>query len=209
MIANPTAVNSLYALGALIGIEGAMLEAYAAQDMHGGVDDGWPNGSLWQSEGRALYALVRALGAERVVELGTWHGCSASHIAQALADAGQGGMLDSVDIWTEAGDRIPDDLRPVIRFHHTDMCAWALEQAVAGADYDLIYEDGEHDTLSVAQVWALAERLLRPGGVIVSHDALHSAVGAAVRAGIEASGLTPVYVQLGGSDCGMAIWRRD
>ena len=209
MIGIQAAVNSLYELGREIGIEGAMLEAYAAQDMHGGVDAGWPNGSLWQSEGRALYALVRALGAERVAEFGTWHGCSASHIAQALADAGQGGTLDAVDSWIGAGDRIPDNLRPFIRFHHTDMCAWALEQAVAGADYDLIYEDGEHDTPSVAQIWALAERLLRPGGVIVSHDALHSAAGAAVRAGIEASGLTPVYVQLGGSDCGMAIWRRD
>ena len=74
MIATPTAVNSLYALGALIGIEGAMLEAYAAQDMHGGVDDRWPNGSLWQSEGRALYALVRALGAQIVTDDEGQHG---------------------------------------------------------------------------------------------------------------------------------------
>lgn len=209
MNAAPALLGNLYELGAVIDVEGAIIEAYAAQDAHGGVDTGWPNGSLWQAEGRALYALVRALNADRVLELGTWHGCSATHIAQALVDAGRGGTLDAVDIWAGAGDRVPDTLRPAIRFHHADMVAWALDQAIAGRCYDLIYEDGEHDSESVAEIWALAERLLCPGGVIVSHDALHTGVGAVVRAAIESSGLTPVYLQLGSSDCGLAVWRAD
>lgn len=48
-------IGSLYELGVAIGIEGAMLESYAAQDKHGGYPHEWPTGSLWEAEGQALY----------------------------------------------------------------------------------------------------------------------------------------------------------
>jgi predicted O-methyltransferase YrrM len=209
--ATQTVVSSLYALGAEIGIEGAMLEAYAAQDQIGGVDTGWYNGSLWSAEGKALYALARALNVNRAVEFGTWRGCSAAHIAQALHDAhrAEPGFMECVDIWEEAGGDIPAGLRPYIRMTFLGMCEFAQEAAAGGAQYDLIFEDGPHDADSVGMIWTLAPTLLMPGGVIVSHDALHASAGPHVRAGIAASGLTPVYLSAGGSDCGLAVWRRD
>ena len=209
MIATPTAVNSLYALGALIGIEGAMLESYAAQDKHGGYPHEWPTGSLWKAEGQVLYALTRALNVNRAVEFGTWRGCSAAHIAQALHDAhrDEPGTLEAVDIWEGSGDLIPAELRPYILLVHMDMCEFAAEMVERSVQFDLIFEDGPHDADSVGFVWSRARKLLRPGGVIVSHDALHATAGPHIRRGIEASGLTPVFVSLGGSDCGLAVWR--
>ena len=209
MTATQTVVGSFYELGVAIGIEGAMLEAYAAQDKHTGVDGGWYTGSLWTAEGRALYALTRALNVHRAVEFGTWRGCSATHIAQALADARQDeyGVLECVDVWEGAGGDVPAELRPYIMNIHVDMCDFAEEAVEIGAKYDLIFEDGPHDAGTVGFVWARAKDLLMPGGVIVSHDALHDTAGRHVRAGIEAAGITPVYVSIGGSDCGLAVWR--
>jgi predicted O-methyltransferase YrrM len=202
-------VGSLYELGREIGIEGSMLEAYAAQDQIGGVDTGWYNGSLWSAEGKVLYALARALNVQRAVEFGTWRGCSATHIAQALADAprAERGLLECVDIWEGAGGDIPDALRPYIRQTFLGMVEFAIDAAKGGAQYELIFEDGPHDAESVSAIWTLAPTLLMPGGVIVSHDALHDSAGPHVRAGIEAAGFAPVYVSVGGSDCGLAVWR--
>lgn len=211
MTATQTVLGSLYELGAAIGIEGAMLEAYAAQDQIGGVDTGWYTGSLWSGEGKALYALARALNVNRAVEFGTWRGCSAAHIARALADAHRDdyGVLECVDVWEGAGADVPAELRPYILNIHVDMCGFAEEAVEIGAKYELIFEDGPHDAESVSTIWTLAPTLLMPGGVIVSHDALHQTAGPHVRAGIAASGLTPVYLSVGGSDCGLAVWRRD
>ena len=61
---------------------------------------------------------MRALGAERVVELGTWHGCSASHIAQALA------RLNVVV------DVSPEELREVVE--QSLLLARAAQQETAG-----------------------------------------------------------------------------
>jgi predicted O-methyltransferase YrrM len=204
-------VGSLTELGAALGMDGAALEAYAAQDQIGGVDTGWYCGSLWSAEGKVLYALARALNVQRAVEFGTWRGCSAAHIAQALADArrDEPGYLECVDVWESAGADIPDGLRPFIRMTFVDMCDYAAVAAEYGTQYELIFEDGPHDSASVQFIWERARDLLVPGGVIVSHDALHDTAGPHVRAGIEASGITPVYVSVGGSDCGLAVWRRD
>jgi predicted O-methyltransferase YrrM len=204
-------VGSLTELGAALGMDGAALEAYAAQDQIGGVDTGWYCGSLWSAEGKVLYALARALNVQRAVEFGTWRGCSAAHIAQALADAkrDEPGYLECVDIWESAGADIPDALRPYIRQTFLDMCDYTANAAEYGARYELIFEDGPHDEGTVQFVWERAHDLLVPGGVIISHDALHDTAGPHIRAGIEASGITPVYVSVGGSDCGLAVWRRD
>lgn len=204
-------IGSLYELGVAIGIEGAMLESYGAQDGHGGWPESWPCGSLWEAEGQALYALATALRVDRALEFGTWHGCSAAHIAQALHDAhrDEPGTLEAVDIWEGSGDLIPAELRPYILLVHMDMCEFAAEMVERSVQFDLIFEDGPHDADSVGFVWSRARKLLRPGGVIVSHDALHATAGPHIRRGIEASGLTPVFVSLGGSDCGLAVWRAD
>lgn len=194
---------------------------YAPQDPHGGYhadyDDGFPTGSLWRVEGQALYAMVRTLKPAKVLELGTWHGASATHILQALHDNGMG-ALDCVDSRAYGditiGDMIPDELRYRLTIHAADIGDFI--QTAPDASYDLIFEDGMHDADQVERVWRAAKRLLRIGGMIVSHDAMHAIAGEAVREGITRAGYEDtmgygngvLYTLIAPADCGFAVWRK-
>lgn len=190
---------------------------FAAQDPHGGYhadyDDGFPSGSLWRVEGQFLYALIRALKPQNVLELGTWHGASATHILQGIKDIG-GGMLDCVDNRAYGdiviGNMIPDDLRPFATMHPT-----SLEEAIAIAleekyTYDFIFEDAMHTVEQVELVWSAADRLLNPGGMIISHDAMHPIAGPVIREGIARAGYADEarMVLIEPADCGFAVWRK-
>jgi predicted O-methyltransferase YrrM len=206
-----------YALNHISHVFGILTPAdvipYAAQDLHGGYnaayDDGFPSGSLWRVEGQALYAIIRALKPQNVLELGTWHGASATHILQALHD-NNGGHLDCVDSRAYGdiaiGDMIPDTLRSRVTIHQT-----TFEQHLAtlkANSYDFIFEDGMHDAPQVAFLWGEAKRLLKPGGMIVSHDAMHAIAGPAVREGIAQAGYGTLNVLIAPADCGFAVWRK-
>jgi predicted O-methyltransferase YrrM len=195
------------------GLDAFALTAYAAEDAHTGWDHGegdWPTGSLWRVEGQVLYALVRALKPTNVLELGTWYGCSATHILQALEDNGHGTLL-GVDNHVQGGpaaigDMIPDALRE--RFTHQDQHIMEYV-TTADAQFDLIFEDGMHDREQVAAVWSAAQRILAPGGFIVSHDATHFVVGADVQRGMAQAGITDaLFLSIDPADCGLGIWRK-
>lgn len=193
-----------------------------SQDPHGGYhaayDDGFPVGSMWRVEGQFLYALIRALRPVKVLELGTSHGCSATHISQALQDNNQG-ILMCVDNGSQVGvigDMIPKSLH---NWHAVEQAS--VEDCIpyllrTGWTYDFIFEDAMHSPEQVALVWSAADRLLNPGGMIVSHDAMHALVGANVREGIEAAGYpdrdgwggSVAYVLIEPADCGFAVWRK-
>lgn len=193
-----------------------ILSEYAAHDPHGGYhadyDDGFPSGSLWRVEGQFLYSLVRLLKPASVLELGTWHGASATHLLQGVYDNGSGGV-DCIDNRAYGdiviGDMIPAPLRPFATLHNVsleDAIAIALEEKYT---YDLIYEDAMHTAEQVECVWRAADRLLNPGGVIISHDAMHPIVGPIVRAGITAAGFEDAHtILLSPSDCGFAYWQK-
>lgn len=195
------------------GLDAAELIAYAEADPHTGWDLGagdWPTGSLWRVEGQVLYALVRALKPAHVLELGTWYGCSATHILQAM-DANTRGSLLAVDNHQQGGPSvigamIPDELRGRFEFRNADILDYL---ATADEQFDLIFEDGMHDRAQVAEAWFTAQRVLAPGGLMISHDATHFVVGADVQAGIAQAGITDVlYLSIDPADCGLAIWRK-
>lgn len=202
-----------------------ILDTYASFDPHGGYnsayEDGFPTGSLWRVEGQTLYALVRALRPANVLELGTWHGASATHLLQAISDNKYGGLtcIDSRaygDI--VIGDMIPKNLihDPNFSIKLTRIETFIPHALKEGWRYDFIFEDGMHDAEQVEFVWRHAEQLLNPGGVIVSHDACHAIAGKEVRGGIEAAGYKDtmgygggvMYVLIAPADCGFAIWRK-
>jgi predicted O-methyltransferase YrrM len=185
------------------------------QDPHGGYhalyDDGFPTGSLWRVEGQFLYAFIRALKPANVLELGTWHGASATHILQALRD-NDGGVIECIDNRAYGdvviGDMIPKELKPFATMH-----AVSIEECLPMAvereyTYDFIFEDAMHDAEQVAFVWSHADKLLNPGGVIISHDAMHAVAGFAVREGIARAGYKTTNVLIEPADCGFAIWRK-
>lgn len=204
------------------GLDAFDLVGYSYEDEISGWDSGfgeWPVGSLWTVEGRILYALVRAIQPEVVVEIGTNVGCSASHIASALRMNGTGKLLsfDTAEqivippdrnghsATYKAGGLIPAELLPFVELIQADGIAYLRDYI---AEADMIFEDGSHSLESTRDAWIAGMPKLNPGGFMLSHDAAHFLVGSAIQRGIAAAGVVPNIYEVAPSDCGLAIWRK-
>jgi hypothetical protein len=182
--------------------------AYADEDVIGGFnmdvnERRWPTGSLWEVEGKVLYALVRAMKPRNVLEIGTWVGCSATHILEALAVNGKG-KLTSIDVNGGAGSQIPLSLRK----------KWSLLEGQAQdvisnnalPHVDLVYEDGPHDLAGTQAILEAVRDNLTPK-LVISHDGMHFLVGNEIRtAYYNTFGENPQGAIIEPSDCGFA-WR--
>jgi predicted O-methyltransferase YrrM len=197
----------------------ALFEKYGHEDTITGWDAGagdWPIGSIWGVEGQYLYSIVRETQPARVLELGTFHGCSATHIATALLKNGKGKLTCVDNAWDfrpgvatgTVGHMIPDDLRATINFIDKDIPTYigSLKPKSVKSKFDIIFEDGDHDPKTIEIVWSRARKLLKPGGLLITHDAMHDLVGQGIREAIEALGFEPLYLKPNPSDCGFAIW---
>lgn len=198
------------AVAGWLGIEFKKLFEYVNADLHTGWDfdqGAWPCGSLHRPEGQILYALVRALKPKQIAEVGTWYGCSATHMAQALEDDGQKhAPINCIDI-SPNGSMIPSRLRQHINLTAADGCEYlsSLDDNSLG----LFYEDASHSFEDVRGLWKLALNKVEPGGVIISHDPESAVVGADVIAGVEAAGIADyLIVRVPPSDCGLLIYRK-
>lgn len=189
-----------------------IIECFA--DTVGGWDEDkgrWPVGSVWSVEGRILYAITRALKPDFVLEVGTHHGCSATHFAEAVKANGKGHVI-GVDPSGAAGNMIPANLRQYVQIMNT---RWQDMDGLFPAGVGVVFEDADHSAETTADVWRAAAERLPAGSVIASHDAMHFLVGAAIREGIARSGVTGVRfypVQMGPTPsqdmCGLAVWRK-
>lgn len=171
----------------------------------------WPVGSVWSVEGRILYAITRALKPDFVLEVGTHHGCSATHFAEAVKANGKGHVI-GVDPSGAAGNMIPANLRQYVQIVNT---RWQDMDGLFPAGVGIVFEDADHSAETTADVWRAAAERLPAGSVIASHDAMHFLVGAAIREGIARSGVMGVRfypVQMGPTPsqdmCGLAVWRK-
>lgn len=159
-----TLEEALAQLAGELNIDATDLIAYAAEDTIGGRDTGsFPPMSTFAAEGQVLYALIRALKPQQVVEVGVDSGGTSTHILSALKANGTG-KLWSVDIKEQVGQNVPDDLRSL----------WTL---VAGQDalsvklpehVDFCFEDGPHDYDFTFRI-LIRLRALTPR-IILSHD---------------------------------------
>lgn len=209
--------NAVHVLAEYLDLPLEDLIDYANEDPHDGWDRGqgsWPTGSIWRVEGVVLYTIIRALKPAAALELGTWHGCSATHMLQALKKNRKKSSLISVDNHHQAqaqglaaiGGMIPDDLRKRWTLEDSDIIDYVTSTR---RKFEFIFEDGFHDPPQVEAIWRAGQVLLKPGGVMVSHDALHHLVGDDVQAGIAASGIDDaLLLSIAPSDCGLAIWRK-
>ena len=203
--------EALTQIASQLHLDPLVLTEYAVYDQWGGYhdkqDDGFPVGSMWRVEGLVIYALIRALKPLSVLELGTSHGCSATHILQALADNGRG-SLTSVDNGSQIGvpgEMIPDNLRSRWILHNMDLEIYL--RLPDTPQYDFILEDAMHSPEQVEFIYRQLPRILKPGGVIVSHDAAHFLVGKDVQRGIRAAGYSAYVYLIEPSDCGLSILR--
>jgi predicted O-methyltransferase YrrM len=152
-------------------------------------------GAVWEVEGQILYALIRAVQPDNMLELGSFSGCSSQHMKSAMfANGGDPSKYYTCVSVDGAHGAVVMDAAMFLR--ETDEA------------YGLIFEDTTHSRENLFAVWQAGVPKLQPGGFMVSHDALHFREGVHVRAGIEDAGIEAKYYLTEPSDCGLAIWRK-
>lgn len=183
------------------GLDADDLIAFAAEDTIGGYDRGagtWPAGAIFGDDGKFIYAIVRAMKPNTVVEFGIGQGCASKHILAALVK-NRKGKLHSYDHTTG----IYRD-----RYTSAELKRWepipgnALTYPLAESA-DLVFEDTDH---SVETTAALAERAMSlKTQVFIAHDSEHYMIGETVKEGLR---VLPWFVsmKLENTDCGLAYW---
>lgn len=212
--------ESLRVIAEYLSLDAAELAAYASEDVIGGYaaqgPSEWKIGSIYGVEGQTLYALIRALKPAHVAEIGSLWGCSSTHLATALDINGEG-KLTAVDVTEHAGQNRPNFLAKIVTQVVSDGLEWLAAQP--DESIDILFEDSSHGTEMCAYVGMLSKSKLKPGGVLLVHDAAHdsakledgreipSTVGYEIRLGLD-RGLgegTYITVKTEPSDCGFAI----
>lgn len=218
-----TLEQELERIAAQIHADPNELIGYANEDTIGGfhIDEAqrkWPMGSLYGVEGQMLYALIRWLKPDSVVQIGGWAGCSAAHLASAVKANGKG-HVTSVDNGgdgnTEHGNLLPKELAEYVTLIWANGEDWLAQQP--DGSIGLMFEDASHATELVAKLSALALDKVQPGGLLVNHDAAHdfaivgggqrvtSPVGLAVRDGLAIANAYFRVYRAEPSDCGIAL----
>jgi len=118
-----------------------------------------------------LYALVRNLLPEHVIEIGTYMAGTSEAICRALERNGKG-VLHTTDPFGERAPAVlsqwPSELRRHIRFYALDSMQFFSEiTKQRDTRADLVFVDGNHEYESAAFDIGSAARILRPGGFIV------------------------------------------
>jgi caffeoyl-CoA O-methyltransferase len=131
---------------------------------------GLPPISITPDEGRLLQVLLTAIGARRVLEVGTLGGYSAIWMARALSPTGS---LLSLEIDAGHADfarrylrRAGLEPRVEIRVGR----ALDLLPALDGEKFDAMFIDADKEPLPTYFDWGL--RLVRPGGLLIADNAL-------------------------------------
>ena len=155
------------------------------------------------NERKVLYSLVRAMRPMECLEIGTSHGDGTMCIARALQKNDYGIVL-TVDINPDVGQHFIPELMNRVAVGNWD----ANEYVERLYSFDFVFEDGNHSIHQVQTVYNHLDTLLRPGGIIVSHDAAIEGVGAYVREGQMKAGYNlPVYV-IDPLPWGMTVYRK-
>lgn len=98
-----------------------------------------PAGSIWESEGKSIYVLIRILKPKNIIEIGNFLGRSSNHILQAVEMNGFGKvtLLDIVE-------RLEYNNLHVGEFNRViaDSLVYLRDQKL---DFDLYIQDGSHE----------------------------------------------------------------
>src|SRR5512146_3167603 len=121
---------------------------------------GLPPISISADEGRLLQVLLTAIGARRVLEVGTLGGYSAICMARALPPGARLLTIEVEEKHAELSHRIEVRLGRALD----------VLPALDGERFDAIFLDADKEPLPTYFEWAL--RLVRPGGLIIGDNAL-------------------------------------
>lgn len=190
------------------GLDGAAMVRYAKEDTRKGNAEGNKYGTSFGIEGKLLYALVRELKPARILEIGTYHGGGANHLAAACRKNGMGQVV-TVDIWPGAGQHIEEENRKFVTVIHENIDFYLPKITPR---FDFIFEDAEHAEGQVHNIYAALPQILNRGGFILSHDISMDGVGDFIRNGMKKGGVdladVNVYVTPP-SPCGIGVYQRD
>jgi len=180
------------------------LWAYADIDTIGGYSPSggnWPSGSIWEVEGKILYAVTRAIHPSTVVEIGSNYGCSTSHFLSAM-DANDRGKMFALDLSF-------DKLR-VQSPRLTKICGDGLLSAKSmiteGIIPDILFEDGPHSMEFTRDILKIFLPIMKPRGLVLIHDVDHFLVGKDVTDGVQAALGNFYHFLIDPSDCGIGYW---
>ena len=131
---------------------------------------GLPPISISPDTGRLLQVLLTAIGAQRVLEVGTLGGYSAIWIARGLAP---GGRLLSIEVDPGHAEFARRYVARAGVGHMVEVRVGRALDVLASLDgeqFDAIFLDADKEPLPTYFEWAL--RLVRPGGLIIADNAL-------------------------------------
>jgi caffeoyl-CoA O-methyltransferase len=131
---------------------------------------GLPPISISPDEGRLLQVLLTAIGARRVLEVGTLGGYSAIWMARALP---RGGSLVSIEVDTKHADFARRHIQRADLSDRVEIRvgrALDLLPALDGDRFDAMFIDADKEPMPKYFEWGL--RLVRPGGLIIADNAL-------------------------------------
>lgn len=147
----------------------------------------------WNSDGPVFAALIDRVKPKTIIEVGSWKGASAIHMAGLAPEA----IIYAVDLWVPhigvgLGEfprtHIPERWDAPTFYHQFLFNVWMMEKTrqiipvrgltvpiaaclgAWGVQADLIYLDASHDELSVWQDLGVYWPLLRPGGILLGDD---------------------------------------
>ena len=132
--------------------------------------EGLPPIAISPDTGRLLQVLLRAIGARRVLEVGTLGGYSALWMARALPPDGRLLTLERDAAHAAFARRHLAAAGVADRVEVREGHALQLLPALDGERFDLVFLDADKEPLPTYLDWAL--RLVRPGGAIVADNAL-------------------------------------
>jgi len=128
----------------------------------------------WSSETEVhelLFALVRSLKPDNVLEIGTFEGDTALAIARALKE-NKLGHLTTTDIRSFGQEMflVDNDVGEYVTCVTSNPVEY-LEQQQSGS-FDFIFIDGSHEYKEVSRDLEMSDRLIKDQGYIVGHDAI-------------------------------------
>lgn len=130
---------------------------------------GLPPIAISADTGRLLQVIMRAIGASRVLEVGTLGGYSAIWMARALPTGGRVVTLEREEAHAAFARRHLEAAGVADRVEVRVGQALNLLPALDGEQFDLVFLDADKEPLPTYLDWAL--RLVRPGGAIVADNA--------------------------------------
>jgi hypothetical protein len=196
--------EALVSIAKDLSIDSGRLIEYVFEDTVGGyspLGGTWPSGSIWEVEGKILYAITRTMSPETVVEVGSNYGCSTSHFLSAM-DANNLGRLFALDLSF-------DKLRvqsPRLTKIRGDGLQSALPLIAGGVVPDILFEDGPHSIEFTRDILKAFLPIMRLGGLIIIHDVDHFLVGGDVTSGARAALGDFQHFLVDPSDCGLGYW---